>query len=211
MEEGACQYILPGRFLASNSPTAVIKIFNFGRQSFRHSLPSSRPHRQGTTRSSAFSCPLLALTSIWCSLFSSFSAWIRFFIRQHKDRWVLSGDCRKVKLSHYRPWQALGGSRRLRFLDSLDNRHIKVVRLSALRTGLLYPQERYVVLISVRGWVDPRAIVRPEGLSQWKFSVTPSGIEPATFRLVAQWGNCGTKENFYIQYIFTNISYRRKL
>jgi hypothetical protein len=59
------------------------------------------------------------------------------------------------------------------------------VRLLALRAGHPLPPGRFPVHISVRGRVDPSAIVRLEGLDQLKSPVTSSGLEPPTFRLVA--------------------------
>jgi hypothetical protein len=46
-----------------------------------------------------------------------------------------------------------------------ENRYTNLEGLSSLRTGLLNPQETSLVLIYVRIWADPRAMLLPEELS----------------------------------------------
>ena len=72
----------------------------------------------------------------------------------------------KVKQSHYRPGQALRVPGRLRFPDFKTIGTGRWQGCQPYAPAALYPQEIFPVLISVRGWVDPRATVRPEGLRQ---------------------------------------------
>jgi len=95
-----------------------------------------------------------------------------------------STHCKKGKAVPLQDRRGPEGSRKLRFPDFVTTAQ-DGGRLSAFRTGRLYPQEMLLVLISVRGWVDPRAIVRSERFCQ-KNPLTLAGIEPATFRFVAQ-------------------------
>ena len=80
--------------------------------------------------------------------------------------------CKKVKQSMYRPRQALSVPGGWGSQNSRQSAHEVCKVVSPTHRPPLPP--------------SPRAIVRPEGLCQWRIPMTPSGIEPATFRLVAE-------------------------
>jgi len=92
----------------------------------------------------------------------------------------------KGKAIPLQAWTSPEGSRRLRLQDFKKISTWRWQGCQPYAPAAFTTQETFLVLISVRGWVDPRAILQPEGLCQWKNPMTPSGIEPATFRLVAQ-------------------------
>ena len=96
-------------------------------------------------------------------------------------------------------WSGPEGSRKLSFPDFMTTAQDdgKVVSLTHWPS---LPQEMLLAFISVRGWVEPRAIVRSERLCQWKIAMTPAGIEPATFRFLAQHLNhCATAVAHLVQ------------
>jgi hypothetical protein len=82
-------------------------------------------------------------------------------------------------------WTGTEGSTRLRLPISWQSAHEGGEIFGLKHRPPLPLQEIFLVLVSVRGWVNPRVIVRPEGLCQIMPS-TPSGIEPGTLRLVSQ-------------------------
>jgi hypothetical protein len=72
------------------------------------------------------------------------------------------------------------------------------------RAGRPWTPGRFLVLISVRGWVEPRVILRLKRVGQLKNSMASSGIEPAIFRLVIQ---CLNQLRYRVPLIIRKYSY----
>jgi hypothetical protein len=99
---------------------------------------------------------------------------------------MLSKGANIKSYSCSRPWRLIG----LWDVDVLTysrlSAHTWRWGCEAYEQAALYAPGRFLVLISVRGWVEPRTILRLQGLGQLKNPTTSLWIEPATFRLVVQ-------------------------
>ena len=116
---------------------------------------------------------------------------------------------KKGKSVPLQSWSGPEGSRELRFPDYMTAAQDGGKVVSPTHRPPL-PQEILLVLISVRGWVNPQGhSVIGRILCQLKIPLTPSGIEPATFRFVAQHLNhCATAVpiiNIHTLFYLTNV------
>jgi hypothetical protein len=78
---------------------------------------------------------------------------------------------------------------------------MKVVRLSALCTDCIYPQNILLVLISVWGWVY-QVHSAAGRINSMKVSMTPSEFELVTFRLV---GHCLNQLRYRVPLFFYGV------
>ena len=100
---------------------------------------------------------------------------------------VIINTILQVKQSHYSPGQALRVPVGWGSQISRQSTHECDKIVSPTHWPSLTPPKKYSwYSFLLEAESTPMAIVRPEGLCQWKIPKTPMGFEPATFRLVAQ-------------------------
>jgi len=127
----------------------------------------------------------------------TFNQWVLIPSESLHD-WRFYTLARTSKQSHYRPGQALRAPGGWGSHISRQSAHEGGKVVSPIHRPPL-PPGNIPGTYFFRGWVNPRVTVRPEGLCQQKIPMTPSRIEPATFRLVAQCFNhlhCHASSNY---------------
>jgi hypothetical protein len=128
---------------------------------------------QQTWRSGQLPCDVLAVAKC-------LSHHLSLFWKHFKNVIIIFFKCRCN-----RPWRPIGLWEVEAPTSSRQSTHRWRWDCQPYAPTALYQPGKFLVLISVRGWVDPRAIVRLEGLFQLKNPVTSSGFDPATYRLLA--------------------------
>ena len=108
-----------------------------------------------------------SLRGVWLNRRTALRSWLKMLAVRVSCSFEslipkLHGVGCKGKAVTLQAWTGPECSRKLRLPDFVTTAQ-DGGRLSALRTGRLYPQEMLLVLISVTDWVDPMAIVRSEG------------------------------------------------
>ena len=89
-------------------------------------------------------------------------------------------------------WKSITGpesSRRLSLSHIQTDSTLRWYGCQSYAPAAFTPQEIFLLHISVRVWIDSRAIMQTQGLRQQRIPMTPSGIEPATFLAST---NCST-------------------
>ena len=107
---------------------------------------------------------------------------------------------RKKNQPLYRPGESLNVSGGWCSQISRNSAHESRKFVSSTYRPPSPPRKYSWYLFNLRHWVDPKAIVRPEGLRQWRIPITPSGNKSSTFCTIRNWWP--TRWNFLYIYLY---------